>query len=481
MSSENAKDIYALLKQLASSIQHEVQEAIRQDKLYETDTQYYRKEIHDFQYTELGPTIPRSSEHLFVKKTWRSGYLAHIINSIRQSAEYSSAWKLLAKDITQRQDHVTADNARVTAIGSLFNFVQRVARNSLPDTRFGQPEVDASITALIKTVRGESLNHSIKLELRGVVVAPEKLELTVKEYGCVLLRQVTAEDIEREFPADRFVVGLTEPYIGSPLDFLALPSAIARFECSARDKNEIAIRIRQVIALLRLFRVGGVTLISHSVLPEGGTRYSIGGLRPWSRDHLTAWEPYSVTEADQQRLIDFLDEMLPKLPAGFFDSRRTTHDDRTIAYQRYCDALLLRGSQERRIANAVMGLEALYIPSQTGEVAYKLRTRVARALGLLAYTPLEVREAVNQAYSVRSSFAHGNPIRKDTNRRVLREHGSLKHLAHKVLDYLRLSLVLRTTLELDKSKFAAIVDDSLIDRHKSDELQKLLESVQRFA
>jgi len=96
------------------------------------------------------------------------------------------------------------------------------------------------------------------------------------------------------------------------------------------------------------------------------------------------------------------------MPTTFFEFGITKIDHLTVAYNRYTDALSQNGVLERRIANAVMGLEALFLKSsEDQELVYRLRIRISKLLSLLGYDPYEVKKIVSDVCTIRSRFVHG--------------------------------------------------------------------------
>jgi len=470
MSLKNETDIRNLLKQLACRIKKEVREAVSQGKLQPREELYFRTKIDGFRYGEKGVEISGTSSQHIVKKTWFSGGIAQVTNSIRQSREYSSTIKLLTKNY-KKGDRILGEG--VTRVGMLADLLNELARSFLPDSNF-DTEIDTVITTFLKKLGKQPLNYRTEVELSRIVVLTPSIEFTVEGHT-IVLRPVTVEDLEQEFPVYEFQLGTVKPYVKSDLQYWTLPSAILTIECLAKERDEIAMKIHQAMAILRLFRTAGVDIISHRVYSESATSHtSFYSITATSSERFrSALGQYQVSEEEIEQLIDFWKVMLARLPQGIYDTRATKPDYVTLAYQRYCDALLQNGVLERRIANAVMGLEALFLTGQD-ELSFRLRTYVAKVLGLLGHEPLEVKDAVKRAYNIRSTFAHGGQLSRKDEGKLHARYGSVDNFLQLILDYLRVSIIIMIVTRIGKEDFFNLVGDSLIDEVQNNLLNRLL-------
>jgi hypothetical protein len=144
--------------------------------------------------------------------------------------------------------------------------------------------------------------------------------------------------------------------------------------------------------------------------------------------------------------------------------------------------LLQDGLIERRIANGIMGLESLFLkPSgEVQELSYRVRKRVAKFLANLGLSPIEVEEAMNDAYQVRNRFAHGGRLSYGEKRRLEGKYKDLKNLLRTTLEYLRMSIVALIVLPQEKEALIDLIDDALVDRKRNEELENRLSNVKRI-
>jgi hypothetical protein len=153
----------------------------------------------------------------------------------------------------------------------------------------------------------------------------------------------------------------------------------------------------------------------------------------------------------------------------------------TIAYNRYSEALLKNGLFERRVANAVMGLEALILkPGEKQELTYRLGIRISKLLSQLGYSPHEARNVINDAYKVRNLFAHGGQLDYKGKKKLESKYHDIKNLLLPTLNYLRILLVVMILTKKGKDEFIDLIDDSLVDKEKETQLHGTLSEVREI-
>jgi hypothetical protein len=437
------------LKLLASAIKKQVNQGISNHTIEPQDEVYFRWKVEKFQYTDKGVTDYSARGEYFTKQLWLRSIIK-LEELIKKSSEYASALECFV-NVFGKSDRLS-DN--------LDCFIITLIRQCLENPTIEEANVNSLIATFLKDLREEPVKYGADVELQGIVLRPESLELS---YG-ITLRQTKVEDMEREVMVHGFMLGR---------DFLPHPSAIMRIEFLGRRANEVQKRFRKAIAILRLFKVGSVEYISSRMFSESIIdRMASGTLTSGKAG--TALETYLVTEEDIQKLRKFWQTTHDFLPESFFWTDVTPVDYRTIAYNRYSDALLENGLLERRIANAVMGLEALVLTGETQELSYRLGIRISKLLSLLGHDPHEVKKTINDAYKVRSLFAHGSQLSYKGKKELESRYGDAKNLLLSVLDYLRTLIIVMILSRKGKDEFIDLVDDSLVDKKQEEQLNNII-------
>ena len=166
------------------------------------------------------------------------------------------------------------------------------------------------------------------------------------------------------------------------------------------------------------------------------------------------------------------------IPPSFYETATSTTDHLTISFNRYSDALLLNGILERRIANSVMGLEALFLKGgEVQELVYRLSARIGKLFALLGFDQFEVKKRLGDAYRVRNLFVHGSQLSYKERKSLSAKYENLTKLLSSLLDYLRTSLVVMVLAKIGKEELIDRLDDSLIDGKSEDDLSQALAHV----
>lgn len=445
MKKSNVVKLKKKLYELALAVIHLVKENIDKKVLIPTADQYFRWVLDEFEYTDAGITKSRAHGEYFTKKSW-----ARAIIKLDKSIEKLTEYKKLQRRLNKFKLDIGASQI-------LRQFVGKIIDTYLDNQKIEKNQINRLISILLKEIEGKPVNYGAEVDLYGVVLRSSLIKIKNR----VTLRKVKKEDLEKE--------SLTLFPIGIQRQFLPSHTAILDIEFLGRQANEIQKKVNKAIGILRLFKVGSIKYSSYRMLSESVIDVMARGTLT-SGDKETSLEKYLITKKEEKKLIKFwrlLEESLPKSFIGFDTSEI---DNKTIAYNRYSDSLLHNGVIERRIANVVMGLEALFM-TDSKELSYKLQTRVSRLLGLLGYDSIKIREVIKDAYGVRSKFAHGDQLSKKERLRLEKKYGDIKNLLLQVLDYLRISIITVLIYNKEKEKLIKQIDNSLIDKKKATELE----------
>jgi hypothetical protein len=342
-------------------------------------------------------------------------------------------------------------------------FVLKLCSTVLSEPDMGEDHMAALLCTYIKEVKGELLPHKVEAQITGIVVSDGPVGFEIK--GLTFeLRQIQARDLEEEVEIESAPWRALMPGEG----LSQTPSAVLTLSTLAKDGNEIHKEAWKAIAMLRLFCLASVEEVRSRVEAPTFSDRSSEGVSSYCRPPFCGSEVFQVGNADVGRLKEFWEKLAGKIPQELYWSPGdVAYTHQGIAYKRYSEALAHDALIERRIANAVMGLEALFLRQQD-ELSYRLRVSVAKLLDSLGNCPQEVHDAVNVAYSVRSAFVHGDQLSPKKKRRL----GDLKSLATNTLDYLRQALVLSLVWQTDKDRFVEAIEGALVDPEQDAILRK---------
>ncbi len=439
------------LKRLSSLIKKNVSQALRTDTLEPEEESYLRWKVTKFQYTQNGLVDAPTTSEKFTKQSWHQA-TKEVLGSIEDSPVYLATLELLDGCLHQK----------AKACDYLHKFSRKLISECLLLSDISDSRVADLVGRFLKDIKDEPQKMGAKVELDGVVVLTDKVALAVGDTN-IRLRRPTIEDLEKEF----------HPYELAMSSGFSRPSAILTIEFFGRHCGEIQLNVRRAVAILRLFKVGSVIDISYQMNSESITdimataRITNSGMRH-------ALEKSVIKDEDVEKLIAFWQTIDGILPGNFCSFEMTPLDHKVIAYIRYCDALLQNGAIERRFANAVMALEALFLDREPGELSYRLRMNVAKTVSLLGYDGDKARNAVKDAYGIRSTFVHGGHLSESSKQKLIKEHGDIQQFLLLILDYVRISILAMMFLDGTKKSFLALVGDSFFNRNKEKQLASRL-------
>ena len=448
------QDLVSVLKALASRIRNEVHDASSKRTIQPEDEIYRRWKVDEFEYTEKGVKKSTSHAEYITKKSWLRASIK-IEESIKKSDAHASAARLLTKALGQKNK--TAHY--------LERFVGKLIYRYLEEPELSGSDANTIVANFLKDVKEEPLKYGATVELDGIVIIPKSIELRIGDTS-LILRQIKIEDLEKEIPVYGF--GMQQ--------YSRIPSAILNIDFLGRQANEIQIRVEQAITILRLFKVGSVKYTAYHMRSESITDVTASATLG-AGGTLAALEKSQIRKEDIQKLKKFWQTMTKSLPLSFYELGETRIDYITIAYKRYCDALLQNGVLERRIANAVMGLESLFLKGgETQELIYRLSIRIAKIFSLLGHDSYKVRDVVEDAYKVRNLFVHGDHLSYKQKRKLNAKYGDIRSFLLFLLDYLRISIIAAIFMKKEKEELLDLIDDSLVDHGKDTQLTNLLTS-----
>lgn len=428
------KDTPAELSNLVDRVEAAVQEAAAKRALTPTVAPYIRYKVaDDFAYGDTGVVANRGLIGTpFMKLDWTVAG-SPIVRPFRESADFSDAQKAL--------ESVAANPESVDAL--LYNFLVRLAAKTADGQITKNEQLAAEAAFFVKSILPGPQECTANVELLGLIMRTPKIDLP----GLVL-RQPRREDFEKEMP--------NYPQTREPVGF-PYPDLIAEVRLLGTDQEMHNEAIPKLITLLRLFVVAAVKHRGYRVF------YAPMGDSLWHRGD-TTMSPVRVPIEPKivPRLQKFWDLVGRALPKNLYEQPVKTVDHVLIAYERYCAGLLRQDIFEERVANAVMGLEALYLEEKL-EVAYRCKLRVARAMSYLNENPKEVFDVLGDAYDARNAFAHGDRLSTKKQKKLDDKYKDPEKLYRTVMNYLRKALVSTILGASPKKALIRKIDESLVD------------------
>ena len=417
-------------------------------KIHKAKRTYVSTKIEKFEYDKGVKGYSASSGHI-EKEEWNwVNILIRLEDSTKKIPSFKNVAKSMSEIYVKSQSQAEFWLSRFSSILAR-QFLEGFTDETLVDL----------ITTFISDIEGSPKTWNLTMWLQGVWMRINKIQPMDR----VVLRRPTPEDLEFEYPAD-----LLSPFTTEPFFPRASPSTILELKHRAKNQPEMHEELEKLIVTLRLYKVGSVENIrtqwqSKTVIGFGGTSY---------RSALMAGAyKYGLDSTDTEPLKNFIETIKPLIPLEVIRGSTQSVDYTVIAIQRYQDSILKPETPEGRLAKGIMCLEALYLkPMEATELAHRLSQRVARTLSLLGHKPLEVYNIIKRAYDIRSKFIHGSGIEKE-------ERQNVANLAEKIINYARISIVIQLQLragEVDKERFLALIDNSLLSENALTKLKKLV-------
>jgi len=184
------------------------------------------------------------------------------------------------------------------------------------------------------------------------------------------------------------------------------------------------------------------------------------------------FEPINVNKTHEDSFVDFIKNLSKIISLGYIESE-TMKPDSTIylALERYVWALHDNVDFNRKLMNAVMGLEPLFtVADERGENSYKIAMRAARLLRNLGLQN-NIYNDIRDAYTIRNAVVHGGSIKEDLSNR-------LEEIFGNVLNYLRLSLIIFFLKYKKKKKdFILMINNSMLDEKDNEKLKSFIKDI----
>lgn len=443
------------LQALTETIATLVGEAVSNKTVQPEEELLLQWKVKDFGYNDSGITTSGAATETVPKKSWFRASIA-LQKRIAEHETYKTALEEL-KQAYPASPEMERHLERFA--GTILNICLSTSGTCATSDMAGATK------RFMNDLAGGPVTYKAKVELQGVTLRPERIELDLG----LSIRKPRKEDLE----AAIHPFGLLE-------QSLANPSAIVDVEFLGRrgQNRDVQMKVEQCVAILRLFDVGSVRWTRYH-MESDSLLDSVGHGALTSGDRAGALERYLIKYEDEPKLKAFWGTMSIAMPKDIYDfQKQISHI--TLAYDRYSDGLLHNGIIERRIANAVMGLEALLL-YESQELSYRLGVRASKLLGLTGKNPLEVRDVIKDAYRIRNTFAHGGHLAYKEKKKLERRYGDVREFLLRLLGYLRCAIIVMILSRASKDELIDLIDDALIDSAKHQQLENRVSGARTIA
>lgn len=277
------------------------------------------------------------------------------------------------------------------------------------------------------------------------------------DFGEFVICKVRTENLRNFLRSMRITGGISNEIAAQLLSNYLL---CYEFPVEEKDKgmnpsDKTWMRIENLVKTFRLYKSGNVRNYFHIIVPSTGgymyTGYVKGGFLN-----------YHFSPSEIEHFLEFQEILTTLIPNEW------NKDNRYIEIAiRYFNFAKERDSNEDKIVDFVIALEALYLNGDHGEFTYKLAHHAASMLGSTFDRRRVAFERVKAAYNLRSQIVHGGSDPK--KRKITNED------VEKVDNYVRISIVKYLNLNKkynSKKLILEKIDESLFGEASWDTLQK---------
>lgn len=414
---------------------------------------YRKRKFHDFEYSETG--IGKIGfEYEYYEKPSLSNAMFLVIRKIESNIEY------------QRIIEICKEQGKSTIMGQ--KFIKKIIQGFIEgkNTKHNKK----NIGAFLKDLRGEPVNSSAVVSISGITIIPK--EIAINQF--IKLKKPQKEDFETEKAI------FSEFEIESdPLSHTCRPTLFLLIEMPATEPTEFFKCISKAITILRLYKRGSVKYCNYTLSTDSFNNPIEGHYSPiYTGDVI---DSYILTEADAKKLKNFWKWISPSIMDIIKPEDSLKSNNVSIAFSRYSDSVMNNGMSERRIANAIMGLESLFLQdTERNELSYRLSLRSSKLLSNFLFEPKNVEHDIKNAYQIRSIFLHGGQLSIKKKNQLNEEYdGSLLNFIRQIQDYLRISIIFSLTCQIKKNTLLGLIDSSFITGQTDNRISKKVQEMSK--
>lgn len=381
-------------------------------------------------------------------------------------------------------------------------------------------QLDGLCQRFLQDLESRNLLISGAIGIDGIGITER--EVVLADFGVCryLLRQVEREDFEKPILVKAGWDGdpneVNRPEIQIPASFLVFEDRHTRlislgdgmFRWSLHVQNRILgyliehirVQLKRGLTILTLFQSKAMprmrSLGCEFYLDDVSSQepiYTFG--RALERGPEVPTDPFFVSRQNAMQLANLWHKLMrARHWERIFESSLASPDEEArlsrpaaFAFSKYLAIIPCDMNVEERIFTAVSALEALFTPKQYRKKSKIFMPRLAKLLRLYHLDPNDTLDILGDAWKVRSKYVHrgagwDDRYSSDRKWRKLSEDERLqlavaedrcRDVAQVVLDYLRIAIVARITVEEDDREFLRLLD--ALDVEQESKLKSELE------
>ncbi|MFA5412653.1 MAG: hypothetical protein WC350_04890 [Candidatus Micrarchaeia archaeon] len=437
------------IKELLITMRDIVEKKIANKEIKYFYENYYAYCVDDFEYNIGGRASYDRTGKKIKKKQWKFSH-TDLFGIIRKSEIYN--------------DVLTMSGINKTKLDAM---MMKIIYFHLYGNGLNDKNIKNTVNQIVKYINDEPVKCRCSTYLQGITLESDSFNIKPG----ITLRRTKKEDFEEQMPEelqqDLYACGvlLWSPSLEDATAIIDLTALVRPSQTDASLQKEAY----KIIDILRLFRIGSISHIKTSfrrdyIIPNLGGGTLSSSVMPPSKI-------CTLATSDEKRFKKFFMHFYRKMPYDGFKISSKEHIQ--IAYSRYLDGLL-PGYYEKRMADMMAGLEALLLsPGEQQEIAFRLRLRASKIMHCIGFDASTVKKDINEAYSIRSIFAHGGRISQKHMQELDKKYKDKgKNLFDEIANYLRIILVLSIIIDKNKTDFVKMIDDSFIEEKNKNELRK---------
>lgn len=402
--------------------------------------------------TETGVSVTHSEMRYFQKEDW-SSLAFRLADKIKAEPAYEEFKNsLFSLDEKNHEDEV-------------FRAVIKIIRMLLEGESFDESEL---LGYLIKSITHKPVPAWVDIDLYGVFVKGSSnvaFNFDGKQFE---FHQLSVSDFA------------SETHIHEETRFgMIPPSSVLTIRMNTWRPYEFQIETIKALNILRLFQVCAAKFGRQAWATKCPFSMILGSTLIRETMHVGE-NTITFTKEMIQKFERFWNFVEPKLPTelGSFEKASTTI---SIAFERYCDGLMSPYPIERKIAFAIMGLEAIYLgENEVQELMYRLQLRVSKVVSKLKFNTTEVKLHLKEGYKIRNAYIHGGHLSEKEKNKLGAKRINVSRLADELLDFLRISILHLIISRQTKNDFLDLLEESFIDQSANEALETIMKDEYLF-